>query len=180
MGKSALKALLVLAMTLTCGGTHAALSQHAAVTPHPLNSRPEGPCDVYAAAGDACVAAYSTTRAMYAAYDGPLYQVLRQSDGKTLDVGVVRPVTTKAHDAGGYADMDAQDSFRTNTYCWISVLYDQSPKHNALNQAPRGGWSGPAMGGFDNLPLADMAPVMVMGHKGLRCLSGARHGPAQQ
>src|SRR6476619_4975258 len=54
--------------------------------------RPKGPCDVYAAAGDPCVAAHSTTRALYAAYTGPLYQVLRQSDGKTLDIAVVEPV----------------------------------------------------------------------------------------
>ena len=53
--------------------------------------RPKGPCDIYAAAGDSCVAAHSTTRALYAAYNGPLYQVLRQSDMKTLDVGVKRP-----------------------------------------------------------------------------------------
>ena len=128
-------------------------------------NRPEGPCDVYTAAGNACVAAYSTTRAMYAAYDGPLYQVLRQSDGKTLDIGVVQSVAAPFPTPGGYADADAQDAFCANTYCWISVIYDQSSKHNQLTQAPRGGWSGPAMGGFDNLPLADMAPIMVMGHK---------------
>ncbi|KAG5915040.1 hypothetical protein E4U42_000172, partial [Claviceps africana] len=34
-----------------------------------------GPCDIYAAGGTACVAAHSTTRALYAAYTGPLYQV---------------------------------------------------------------------------------------------------------
>jgi hypothetical protein len=59
----------------------------------------------------------------------------------------------------------AQDAFCANTYCWISKIYDQSPKHNDLFQAPRGAFSGPAMGGFNNLPLADMAPVTVMGHK---------------
>jgi len=32
-------------------------------------------------------------------------------------------------------------------------------------QAPRGGFSGPAMGGFNNLPIADMAPITIMGHK---------------
>jgi non-reducing end alpha-L-arabinofuranosidase len=42
---------------------------------------------------------------------------------------------------------------------------DQSPKHNDLTQAPRGGFSGPALGGFNNLPLADMAPITIMGHK---------------
>jgi len=32
------------------------------------------------------VAAQSTTRALYASYNGPLYQVLRQSDGKKLHI----------------------------------------------------------------------------------------------
>src|SRR5213075_2568632 len=39
--------------------------------------RPQGPCDIYARAGTPCVAAHSTTRALYASYDGPLYQVRR-------------------------------------------------------------------------------------------------------
>jgi len=126
------------------------------------SGRPKGPCDIYAAAGDECVAAHSTTRALYASYTGPLYQVLRQSDMKTLDIGIVRP---SGSDGGGYAEAAAQDKFCANTYCWITKIYDQSPKHNDLTQAPRGGFSGPAMGGFNNLPLADMAPVSLMGHK---------------
>ncbi|HEX5400477.1 MAG TPA: arabinofuranosidase catalytic domain-containing protein, partial [Verrucomicrobiae bacterium] len=124
--------------------------------------RPQGPCDIYAAGGDPCVAAHSTTRALYADYDGPLYQVMRQSDGKTRDIGVVQP---SAEDAGGYADSDAQDKFCANTYCWITKIYDQSGHRNDLTQAPRGGFSGPAMGGFNNVPIADMAPVTIMGHK---------------
>ena len=111
------------------------------------------------------MAAHSTTRALYASYNGPLYQVLRQSDGKTLDIGVVQPVASPVPDAGGYADAAAQDAFCANTYCWITTIYDQSPKHNDLIQAPRGGFSGPAMGGFNNLPVADMAPITIMGHK---------------
>jgi non-reducing end alpha-L-arabinofuranosidase len=127
--------------------------------------RPKGPCDIYAAAGDSCVAAHSTTRALYASYKGPLYQVLRQSDGKTLDIGVVEPSASPVPDAGGYADAAAQDAFCANTYCWITTIYDQSPKHNDLTQAPRGGFNGPALGGFNNLPVADMAPITIMGHK---------------
>jgi alpha-L-arabinofuranosidase B-like protein/lamin tail-like protein/alpha-galactosidase-like protein len=124
--------------------------------------RPQGPCDVYAAAGAPCVAAHSSTRALYASYNGPLYKVMRQSDGRTLDIGVVQ---SSARDAGGYANAAAQDTFCVNTYCWITTIYDQSGKGNHLVQAPRGGFSGPAMGGFNNLPLADMAPVTIMGHK---------------
>ena len=127
-----------------------------------IPARPEGPCDIYAAAGAPCVAAHSSTRALYASYNGPLYQVMRQSDGKTLDIGVVKP---SEGDPGGYADAAAQDAFCANTYCWVTKIYDQSGKGNHLVQAPHGGFSGPAMGGFNNVPIADMAPVTLMGHK---------------
>ena len=140
-------------------------AQPGAAGVHAARSRPMGPCDIYAAAGDPCVAAHSTTRSLYASYNGPLYQVLRQSDGKTLDIGVVEPGASASADSGGYADAPAQDRFCANTYCWIAKIYDQSPKHNDLTQAPRGGFSGPALGGFNTLPVADMAPITVMGHK---------------
>src|SRR5262245_30224759 len=143
-----------LALSLTLLGATLPAGQRSPSAP-PV--RPQGPCDIYAAAGNPCVAAHSTTRALYAAYNGPLYQVLRQSDGKTLDIGVVN--------GGGYANAPAQDAFCAHTYCWITKIYDQSAKHNDLTQAPRGGFSGPAMGGFNNVPLADMAPVTLMGHK---------------
>ncbi|NJD10581.1 MAG: alpha-N-arabinofuranosidase [Gemmatimonadetes bacterium] len=87
---------------------------------------------------------------------------MRQSDGKTLDIGVVQPT---AGDAGGYANAAAQDAFCAHTYCWLTILYDQSGQKNHLVQAPRGGFSGPAMGGFNNLPIADLAPITIMGHK---------------
>ncbi|HEY3841243.1 MAG TPA: arabinofuranosidase catalytic domain-containing protein [Bryobacteraceae bacterium] len=148
-----------------------------------LPSRPQGPCDIYAAAGDPCVAAHSTTRALYASYNGPLYQVMRQSDGKTRNISVAQSVASPVPDAGGYADAAAQDAFCANTYCWITTIYDQSPKHNDLTQAPRGGFSGPAMGGFNNLPIADMAPVTIMGHKAYGVFiapgMGLRHNDAK-
>jgi len=158
------KSLPWLAMLLTLAGS-ASLANPRAAAQTAAPQRPQGPCDIYGAAGDPCVAAYSTTRAMYASYNGPLYEITRQSDGKTLNIGVVQPVAGPNPDAGGYADAAAQDAFCANTYCWITKLDDQSPHHNDLTQAPRGGWSGPALGGMDNLPLAAMAPVMVMGHK---------------
>ena len=118
------------------------------------------------AAGTPCVAAHSTTRALYASYGGPLYQVKRQSDGQTLDVGVVQPVGSPVPDAGGYADAAAQDAFCANTICVINRLYDQSGKGNHLHQAPPGpSFPGPAKGGFDTQPIADMAPITLGGHK---------------
>ena len=128
-------------------------------------ARPQGPCDIYAAGDTPCVAAHSTTRALYASYNGPLYQVMRQSDGKTLDIGVVQPSASPVPDAGGYANAAAQDAFCANTYCWITTIFDQSGKGNHLVQAPRGGFGGPAMGGFNNVPVADMAPITILGHK---------------
>lgn len=128
--------------------------------------RPKGPCDIYGAAGTPCVAAHSTTRALYAAYNGPLYQVSRQSDGKTLDIGVIQPTASPLADAGGYADAAAQDAFCANTLCLVTKIYDQSPKHNDLLQAPPGPlFPGPAKGAFDTQPIADMAPITIMGHK---------------
>ncbi|MBO0858563.1 MAG: lamin tail domain-containing protein [Chloracidobacterium sp.] len=149
------------------GGEKASANESVKRLPERLTAppRPQGPCDIYAAAGAPCVAAHSSTRALYASYNGPLYQVLRQSDGKKLDIGVVQAVVSPTPDAGGYADAAAQDAFCANTFCWITKIYDQSPKRNDLIQAPRGGFSGPAMGGFNNLPIADMAPITIMGHK---------------
>src|SRR5215472_9947645 len=153
--------VLMLGLALTLVGATLMMATQAG-TGSTAPARPKGPCDIYAAAGDPCVGAHSTTRALYASYNGPLYQVLRQSDGKTLNIGVVKPSAT---DPGGYADAAAQDAFCANTHCWIAIVYDQSPKHNDLTQAPRGGFSGPALGGFNNLPVADMAPITIMGHK---------------
>jgi len=158
--KSSLVIMLALALTLPVATLMIAAQSGAgrdAVPP-----RPEGPGDIFGAAGCPLVAAHSTTRALSASYNGPLYQVLRQSDGKTLDIGVVQP---SEGDAGGYANAAAQDAFCANTYCWITTIYDQSGKGNHLVQAPRGGFSGPAMGGFNNVPLADMSPITIMGHK---------------
>ncbi|WP_263418121.1 arabinofuranosidase catalytic domain-containing protein [Terriglobus albidus] len=118
-------------------------------------SQPKGPCDIYAAAGTPCVAAHSTTRALYASYKGLLYQVKRQSDGKTFEVGLM----------DGYADAAAQDAFCSNMLCVINVIYDQSGKGNHLYQAPPGTFKGPAKGAFDTQPIADMAPITIHGRK---------------
>lgn len=124
--------------------------------------RPQGPCDIYAKAGDSCVAAHSTTRALYAAYNGPLYQVKRESDGRTLNIGAVQPSRS---DAGGYADAAAQDAFCANTICVMERIYDQSGRGNDLMQAGPGTFKGPAPGGFDTQPIANMAPITISGHQ---------------
>jgi hypothetical protein len=160
--KTRISPVILLALALTLPEAMLMIAKQAKAGQNVALPRPEGPGDIYAAAGCPLVAAHSTTRALYASYNGPLYQVMRQSDGKTLDIDVVQPSET---DAGGYADAAAQDAFCANTYCWITKIYDQSGKGNHLTQAPRGGFSGPAMGGFNNIPIADMAPITIMGHK---------------
>lgn len=114
-------------------------------------------CDIYAAGGTPCVAAHATTRALYASYNGPLYQVRRSSDNTTRDIA---PLS-----AGGVANAAAQDSFCANTTCLITIIYDQSGKGNHLTQAPPGQFQGPAPGGYDNLANATWAPTMVGGSK---------------
>ncbi len=160
--KTRISLLIMLALALTLPVATLMIAAQGGAGRNVAPPRPQGPGDIYKAAGCPLVAAHSTTRALYASYNGPLYQVMRQSDGKTSDIGVVQP---SAGDPGGYADAAAQDAFCSNTYCWITTVYDQSGKGNHLTQAPRGGFSGPAMGGFNNLPVADMAPITIMGHK---------------
>ncbi|MFG1614561.1 arabinofuranosidase catalytic domain-containing protein [Nonomuraea wenchangensis] len=90
-------------------------------TPPPPGARA---CDIYASGGTPCVAAHSTTRALYGSYNGNLYQVRRSSDSTTRNIGVLT--------AGGVANAAAQDSFCAGTTCVITVVYDQSGRGNDL------------------------------------------------
>src|SRR5215467_14469875 len=159
---AAIALLPISVMFATATASQAAPAAQAALAAPP---RPQGPCDIYAAGGTPCMAAHSTTRALYASYNGPLYQVMRLSDMKVTNIGVVQPSAAPFPDAGGYADAAAQDAFCANTTCFITEIFDQSGHGNNLTQAPRGAFSGPAMGGFNNLPVADKAAVSVSGHK---------------
>src|ERR1700722_20178276 len=124
---------------------------------------PSLPCDIYAAGGTQCEAAYSTTRALFAAYDGPLYQVQRASDGSDLNVGL--------ESTGGVVNSAPQVSFCSGTACTITELYDQTANANnmPISQGTAcsgcsGGISGPGPNGSDigSPPMA--APVIAGGH----------------
>ena len=119
----------------------------------PARAATQEPCDIYAAGGTPCVAAHSTTRALYAAYNGPLYQVRRASNNATTNIS---PLS-----AGGVANAATQDSFCAGTTCVITEIYDQSGNGNNLTDAPGGG----AAGGPDGLASATAAPVTVGGHE---------------
>src|ERR1700745_2558715 len=75
----------------------------------PASAATQGPCDIYAANGTPCVAAHSTTRALFGSYSGPLYQVRRASDNATTNIS---PLS-----AGGVANAATQDSFCAGTSC---------------------------------------------------------------
>jgi hypothetical protein len=130
-----------------------ALGALAAVGATPSRAATQEPCDIYSAGGTPCVAAHSTTRALYAAYDGPLYQVRRSSDSTTTSI---YPLS-----AGGVANAATQDSFCSGTTCVITEIYDQSGNGNNLTDAPGGG----AAGGPDGLANATAAPATVGGHE---------------
>jgi hypothetical protein len=110
----------------------------------------QGPCDIYASGGTPCVAAHSTVRALYGAYNGKLYQVRRSSDNTTRDIGVLS--------AGGIADAAAQDSFCAGTSCVITVVYDQSGHGNDMwyqgsSEVPGSSSSSPARANTEALTV---------------------------
>ena len=88
------------------------------------------PCDIYAGGGVPCVAAYSTVRALFAAYNGPLYHVIRMSDRKTMSINSLS--------AGGPANAAAQDTFLKNTTGKVDTIYDQSGNNNHLTRGTPG------------------------------------------
>ena len=94
------------------------------------------PCDILASDGHACVAAFSTTRALFVGYSGNLYQVKRASDSTYLNV------TTAS--TGGHANAAAQNTFCSGTTCTITELYDQTSNHNNLTVAGPGSEVGTA------------------------------------
>lgn len=96
------------------------------------------PCDILQQAGNPCVAAHSTVRALSSAHARPIYQLCKgeyapgpnSCRGATIDIGIV---------GGGHADVAAHDAFCGTSLCTISRIYDQSGYGNDLEPAPAGG-----------------------------------------
>jgi hypothetical protein len=114
------------------------------------------PCDICVAGKTPCVAAHSTVRSLYAKYAGALYQVKRESDNATQDIGLL---------ADGYANAATQDAFCANTSCIITKIFDQSPGHNDLAIASGGHFKGPGPNDSDLGAAADALPVTAGGHQ---------------
>lgn len=84
-----------------------------------------GPCDILGAAGNPCVAAHSTVRALYAAYDGPLYSVKNNHSGKVANVSTLK---------SGFADIKAHEVVCPATGdCIIQNVFDQAGNGNHLH-----------------------------------------------
>jgi hypothetical protein len=145
-----LRPLLALAFgaLLTVAGVQIAAS--------PAQAATTLPCDVYATGGTPCAVAYSTVRALYSTYNGPLYEIQRSSDNTKKDIGLLA--------AGDYVDAAPQVSFCTGTTCTITKIYDQSAKHADMPISWGGLWHGPGPNGSDIGANAMALPVTVNGH----------------
>ena len=115
------------------------------------------PCDLYAAGGTPCETAHSTTRALFASYNGPLYQVQRASDRSSVNIGLLS--------AGGVVNAASQDSFCAGTTCTITKIYDQTANHNDLPISWGGFWKGPGANGADVGANATALPLTIGGHE---------------
>jgi hypothetical protein len=80
--------------------------------------------DIAKAAGTPFVAAHSMTRALFAAYTGPLFKAQRVSDKSEKDIGIVA--------ATGLVDVSALSTFCSGTTCKVATLYDQSGNGNDM------------------------------------------------
>jgi non-reducing end alpha-L-arabinofuranosidase len=90
-------------------------------------SAAQGPCDILETAGNPCVAAHSTVRALYSHYAGPLYKVIRPlASNVSANISVLEP--------GGFADITQHEKFCSAGDCVIENVFDQSPQGNHLYQ----------------------------------------------
>jgi non-reducing end alpha-L-arabinofuranosidase len=103
---------------------------------------------------------------LFAAYDGPLYQIQRASDKTFLDIGLLS--------TGGVVNSAPQVSFCAGTTCTITKIYDQTSNHNDLPISTGGYWKGPGANGADIGANAMALPVFVSGHPayGVKFTSG--------
>ncbi|WP_414641822.1 arabinofuranosidase catalytic domain-containing protein [Actinocrinis sp.] len=131
------------------------------------------PCDIYASGGTPCEAAYSTTRALFGSYNGPLYQIQRSSDSSTLNIGL--------ESAGGDVNAAPQVSFCSGTTCTITLLYDQSANGNNMPISPgssctgcSGGIGGANPNGSDIGANAMALPVTIGGQPAYGVLGNAQ------
>ena len=125
-----LKAVMLASATSLAAGLIAAPASAAP-------ARPQGPCDLYNAAGTPCVTAHSTTRALLSGYGGPLYQVERQSDGRTLDIGMFTATSRNGERGGGSSSPSATRINRSVRSTTIGNRSGSRQRRFALSQPNR-------------------------------------------
>ena len=125
----------------TCGGKYRLQVFNASCGAGPIPPQPPGPspsppppgrasvCDLFARGNTPCVAAYSSTRALYGSFSGALYEVTRLRDSATASINVLAP--------GGVANAPEQEHFCATSSCVISRLFDQSGNDNHLSIFPK-------------------------------------------
>jgi hypothetical protein len=146
----------------------------------------EGPCDIYGAAGQPCVAAYSTVRRLLSTYTGPLYQIRVGSSQFNIGGLVVTNPNVNADQAGnsqtapqpgelvdipqtadGFADPTVQrERCPLGTTCTVSLLYDQSGRGNHMPVAKGGQRPGGPFAPLDDFEtvMDERAALTVGGH----------------
>lgn len=99
-------------------------------SPPPQPPSPVGvrPCDILLAGGTPCIAAYSSTRALYEQYTGPLF-MLNRSDNAKLNIST---------GFTGFADSATQNAFCAGFQCVIQMFFDHSPAGNHLTYGTPG------------------------------------------
>jgi hypothetical protein len=158
----------------------------------------EGPCDIYEAAGQPCVAAYSTIRRLRSAYTGPLYQIRVGSSPFNIGGLVVTNPNVNADQAGnsqtmpqpgelvdipqtadGFADASVQqERCPLGTTCTVSLLYDQSGRENHMPVAKGGQRAGGVFAPLDDFEtvMDARAAINVGGHPVFSLRMEARQG----
>jgi non-reducing end alpha-L-arabinofuranosidase len=165
----------------------------------------EGPCDIYAAAGQPCVAAYSTVRRLLSTYTGPLYQIRVGSSQFNIGGQVVTnpmqaqlpnpmqggariPYTTAPQlgetvdipqTADGFADPAIQrERCPLGTTCTVSLIYDQSGRENHMPVAKGGQNAGGIYAELDDFEtvMDERAALTVGGHPVYSLFMQARQG----
>ncbi|MDR3797840.1 MAG: arabinofuranosidase catalytic domain-containing protein [Terracidiphilus sp.] len=111
-----------------------------------------GPCDILATAGTPCIAAHSLARRMLASYAGPLFQITRASDSRTLDISTL---------SSGAVNAASITSFCSGTTCTITIIYDQMGTLALGNNLLKDGAFGkvPASVGWTTLPNGMTIPI---------------------
>lgn len=187
------------------GAVGAGTGGQAPMTDPVLPVNVEGPCDIYAAAGQECVAAYSTVRRLLSTYTGPLYQIRVGSSQFNIGGLVVTnpaqaqlpnpmqggariPYTTAPEPgelvdipqtADGFADPAIQrERCPLGTTCTVSLLYDQSGRGNHMPIAKGGQNAGGIYAELDDFEtvMDERAALTVGGHPVYSLFMQARQG----